>query len=1092
MRPDLILVRCITIAALLWTATTHTATPWDVTDTGQPQRMVRFTVTEGTWMSVTVSPDGETIIFDLLGDIYAIPSTGGDAVRVHGGPAMQRSPRFSPDGEHLLYLSDADGSDNVWISDADGSGARQVTEAAPDLLTGPAWSPDGRYLAAARFESTFPKLRASELRLISAQGGSGRVLVETPANGRDVQEAEFSPDGRFLYYTEKVTDPSIVVDANHINHVIKRRDLESGETTTLIGGFGGATSPRVSPDGRLLAFVRRVKARSVLFVVDLHSREQRPVYAELDRDLQADFVPHGNYYPSFDWFPDSHDVAIWGKGKLYRVNIDTGAASEIPFRADVEHAYTEVPRFSRELAPTQFRVRALRHPAVSPDGSSVTFHALGHLWQQSLPQGRPRRLGRAQAFEFEPAYSPDGRRLAFVTWDDETGGALMISAARGGRARELARTPGVVREPSFSADGSRIAYRVEGGNKIMGGYQARGGLYWVSADGGDGNFVREQGESPRFSRDGERIYYTRTESAATIYSDSVSVTRLESVTLNGIDVREHAVGPDTRELTISPDFRWITFKQHQQHYATPYLETGQPLELSGASNAVPVVKLTELGGYGMTWSADGSSLYWTLGPELFRADAASLLSGFKPPQKPYVDIEQQADTDIPQGALAFVHGRVITMQGDQVIDDGTVVVRGNRIVAVGGSADVTVPDDATVIDVSGKTVLPGLVDMHGHIDCCYPDGLVPQKQPTRYAALAFGITTNFDPYSSELPHYAAAEMTLSGATIGPRFIGSGSVIYGRSAKPDFTYDPVDDYQDAARIMARKRALGGTIIKSYKQPMRSQRQLLVNAAREAGLMVDAEGENHFYNNITMVLDGHTILEHNLPVATYYDDIVQLMAHGDTANTPTLIVTFGEVFGENYLYQTTRAWDDPKVRRYVQEVNSSYSALDAPYAAPPHVRGMTTLQAADEIYDIGFRSVARSIRKLDAAGVLINAGSHGQIPGLAMHWEMWLLAEGGMSNLRVLRAATLNGATSLGLSDQIGSLAPGKLADLIVLDGNPLDDIRQTNSVRYTLVNGRLYDALSLDEIGNHPRPRSRFYWELPDYQGIDWNESWAGQ
>jgi hypothetical protein len=198
------------------------------------------------------------------------------------------------------------------------------------------------------------------------------------------------------------------------------------------------------------------------------------------------------------------------------------------------------------------------------------------------------------------------------------------------------------------------------------------------------------------------------------------------------------------------------------------------------------------------------------------------------------------------------------------------------------------------------------------------------------------------------------------------------------------------------------------------------------------------------------------------------------------------------GENYYYQHTRPWEEPKVKLYVQETTSGYSPLRTPYSAPAYVRGMSTIHAADELYDIGFRAVARSTKKLDDAGATINVGSHGQIFGLAMHWEMWLMAQGGMSSHRILRAATINGAKTLALDAQIGSLEKGKLADLIVLDKDPLDDIKNTNTVRYTIVNGRLYDALSLNEIGNHDRPRTRFYWELPDYQGIDWNESWADQ
>ena len=1080
---------CGFVLMLLASTGSIAAPEWDVGNTGQPATDVEFTLTEGTWMNLDVTPDGGTIYFDLLGDIYRLPARGGAATRVLGGAAMQRSPNVSPDGRQLLYLSDEDGTDNLWIANLDGTKARQVTHETIDMLMGPAWGPAGT-VAASRMVATFPRMRATEILWYDLAGGDGRVLVEAPKNGRDVQETQFSPDGRYVYYTQRLTDPEIYVDGNHINYAIQRRELATGATEQLLAGFGSATTPQLSRDGKQLAFVRRVMAKTVLFVYDIESRVQRPVYDALDRDDHADFVPQGTYYPHFAWFPDHRHLAIWAKGHLVKVDTATGAVAEIPFRARAQHRITAPLRVENDIAPKTLNVRAIRQGALSPDGRTFVFSALAHLWRKTLPGGRPARLTDGVPFEFEPAYSPDGR-LAYVEWDDERGSVLKtVPMDGGGEARIVATSRGVIRQPRFSPDGAQLVYRIQDNDKSMSGYRARPGIYRVDAGGGESRYVTTGDDWPMFSPDGTRIYFVPVD-----WSGDSAVHRLESVTLDGHDRRVHVQTPDadTRELRPSPDLRWIGFKDHQQYYVAAYRETGAPLTLSASSDAVPVARLTDLGGFNLTWSADSTTLHWTLGPRFYRARAAERVAAEPgaPLPESYGSAALQVPTDRPQGRTALINGRVITMRGDEVIERGTVVVDGHRIVAVGAVEDVAVPTDAKVIDVAGKTVMPGFIDMHGHIDCCYETGVTPIKQPTRYAALSFGITSNLDPYSTELPQYESNETNLAGITVGPRWFGSGHVVYGRAAKSDFTYVPIATLEDARRVMQRKRALGGLYVKSYKQPARFQRQMLAKAGREAGIMVDGEGESHFYNDIAMILDGYTNLEHNMPVATYYDDVVQLLARARASNTPTLIVNFGELMGENYMYQTTRAWEDPKIRTYVQETISYYSPLAPLSGAPPYVRGMTSIHAVDEIYDIGFRSMARSVKKLDDAGVIINAGSHGQVPGLALHWEMSLMAEGGMSNARILRTATLNGARTLGLDKQLGSLEPGKLADVIVLDRNPLEDIGNTNSVRYTMLNGRLYDAATMNEIGHYDRPRSKFYWELNDYRGIDWNEAWSG-
>jgi imidazolonepropionase-like amidohydrolase len=250
-------------------------------------------------------------------------------------------------------------------------------------------------------------------------------------------------------------------------------------------------------------------------------------------------------------------------------------------------------------------------------------------------------------------------------------------------------------------------------------------------------------------------------------------------------------------------------------------------------------------------------------------------------------------------------------------------------------------------------------------------------------------------------------------------------------------------------------------------------MIIKAARELGMEVVPEGGSFFFHNMSMINDGHTTIEHNIPIGILYEDVVQLWKNSGTAYTPTLIVSYGGVSGEYYWYQHTNVWEKEKLLRFTPR-----TVVDT--------RSRHRTMLPEEEYANGHIMLSRHAKKLQDEGVKVNMGAHGQLQGLGAHWEIWMMQQGGMTNHESLKTATINPAQSLGFSDWIGSLEVGKLADLIVMDKNPLENIRNTESIRYTMVNGRLYEAETMNEIGNYNRARPKFHWELRrNAQAFDW-------
>ncbi|MGL5360536.1 MAG: amidohydrolase family protein, partial [Shewanella sp.] len=875
------------------TLASSTSSPsWDVNHpSGAPLTKVNVSVDQGTWMNLSVSPDGKHLVFDLLGDIYQLPVSGGEAKPLAQGIAWQMQPVYSPDGKYIAFTSDADGGDNIWIMNADGSEPHTVTNETFRLLNSPAWSPDSQYLVGRKHFTASRSLGAGEVWLYHVAGGEGLKLTERPNDEKDLGEPAYSPDGRYIYFSQDDTPgKTFHYSKDSVNGIykIKRYDTQTGKIDILIEGTGGAIRPTPSPDGSKLAYIKRDDFQSSLYLLDLKSGESTKLYGELDRDMQETWAIHG-VYPAMAWTQDNQHLFFWAKGKINRLNVASKTVSNIPFTVNTTLDVQPPVRFKQDIDEDVFEVKMLRMAQISPDGSKVAFEALGKIWLKSLSDGKLSRLSNLgeDTAELYPQWSRDGKKIVFTTWNDQRQGTVQIINAKGGSPKALSAEPGKYVEPTFAPDGDTVVYRkVQGGTLTARTWSQNLGLYKVDIRTKQNTRISSEGYQPQFGAAAERVYFME--------SAEDDTPQLASINLAGFDKRIHYRSKHATEFRISPDGQQLAFAERFKVWVTPFAKHGETVDIGPNASNLPVKQLSVRAGESISWNSASDQLYWTLGPELYQAKVDSQ---YLPSDKPTPKISNLGFSEaaaVPRGTIAFVGGKVITMENDQVIENGVVIVKDNHIIAV-GDVSTAIPEQAQVIDIKGKSIMPGLFDAHAHGPQA-DNEIVPQQNWALYSGLSLGVTSIHDPSNDTTEIFAAAEQQKAGKIVGPRIFSTGTILYGANA-PGYT-SHIDSVEDAKFHLERLKKVGAFSVKSYNQPRRNQRQQVIAAARELDMMVVPEGGSLLQHNLSMIADGHTTIEHSLPAAAIYDDIKQFWSQTKVSYTPTLVVAYGGISGENY--------------------------------------------------------------------------------------------------------------------------------------------------------------------------------------------------